>query len=121
MFLNWTKFGRLSSSKRQNTGSGLPCAEEHAKLWHLSSVITALKLVNAYGARSQKSIAPVTPLAISGMPIKRFFQKKRIEVWAKTRARQIIWNAGIALYDNGLPGMFAKPCRSRKLHTCIIL
>jgi hypothetical protein len=83
------KFGRLSSSKRQNIGSGLPCAEEHARLWLLSSVITALKLVNAYGTRFQKRIVPVTPLAISGTPIKKFFLKKRIGVLAKIRVRRI--------------------------------
>jgi len=87
----------------------------------LSSAITVLKLANAYGTRSQKNIVPVTPLAISGMPIRRSFLKKHIVALAKTRERRTTWNAGIVLYVNGSPVMFAKPCHSRKLSTCIIL
>ena len=121
IFLNWTKSGHLSSSKQQNIGSGLPFVEERARLWHSSSVTIVLKLASAYGTRYRKSIVPVIPLAISGMPTRRFFLKKRIAVLAKTLARRITWNVGIAPYGSGSPDMFAKLCRSRKLNTCTIL
>jgi hypothetical protein len=36
-----------------------------------------------YGTRFQKNIAPVIHSAISGMPIKKFFQRKHTEVLGK--------------------------------------
>ena len=70
----------------------------HARLLHLCSVTTALKLANDCGTRFQKIIELVTPLVISGMPIRRFFLRKHIGVSARTQARPIIWSVGIAHY-----------------------
>ena len=121
MSLNQTKSGRLSSSKRQNIGSGQPFVAGHARLLHLCSVITAPKLANDCGTRFQKTTEFVTPLVISGMPIGRFFLRKRTGASARTQARPIIWSVGIVLYVNDQPDMFGKPYHFLKLNICIIL
>src|SRR5215210_4311593 len=99
MCWNWMKFGRLSSSKLQNTGYGQLFVDELVKLWHLSSAIIVHKHADHYGTRFPKNIGSVTPSVIFGMRIKKSFQKKRIAVLAKTVDRRIIWNVGIAPCD----------------------
>ena len=101
MFWNWMNYGHLSVCVKTNAGFGLFYADEHVRWLLLSLAIVAQRLVKNFGGVFLFPIEVVTAIAISGMPTRRFFQKKRIVALAKTVDKQIMLNVGTVSYAKG--------------------
>ena len=105
---------RLASKKVKNAGSGLLCVVAQDKSLLMWLEIKVWKLVANYGRWSRISIKPVVVKVIFGEPMKKFSQKKLIEVLAKNQERQIRWNDGITSCDNPTLAISARLYLSQK-------
>jgi hypothetical protein len=66
-----------------------------------------------YGDLSRKNIRLAAHTAISGMPTKKFSQKKLIGALARKLVRQVAWNVGTIHCGNRMLNMCERPYRSQ--------